>query len=117
MQNQPNLTVNHIIDENDGIARVTIRRDIYVLVSGFEPTLPFKVIDEVETGQQVRVFNINGVTLYSEYDRNARKTFFYMNADKARELHEPRNQNSTGEKTPFATSNFDKTIISNTVTA
>ena len=116
--NNLKLIVSNIIGEDvNGYSRVTVSNELFNAVRGMRPSLPFEDRFD-DNGERTRVFNINGVELYANYDKATSKTMFIMKTNEAKQYFIPiSQQRANGPKAPFLVSAFDRTIIKATTTA
>lgn len=92
MDNQIKFRITNIIGEpmpsknGDGtmFTRVNIDSDTFRMLRGANPSIPFKKIGAINSDESVRKFNINGVELYSIYNRNTFKNYFVANLNDAK---------------------------------
>lgn len=92
MDNQIKFRITNIIGEpmpsknGDGtmFTRVNIDSDTFRMLRGANPSIPFQKIGAINSDESVRKFNINGVELYSIYNRNTFKNYFVANLDDAK---------------------------------
>jgi len=97
------IVVNQIIGgSSDGHSRVTLANDTFNAVRGLVPTLAFVELLG-DTGERMRAFEVDGVTLYSVYDAEARKTTFFMKTEDANKCLLNR------DPAPFKLSEMDRT--------
>jgi len=103
--NESKLVLNSIIGESiGGYSRVTVSRDVFLAVTGPTPTAKFE-----EKGRDAsmvnRVFNFNGVELYSSYDKATRKTMFLMKTTDAEKCL------PSASDLPFNIGAFDRSVV------
>lgn len=108
------LVISNIIGEDiNGFSRVTVNTDLFNAIKGFNPTILYTEMNDKDTKERIRVFNIEGIDLYASYDQDTRKTMYIMNTTEAKKHHIPLSQQlANGPVTPFNLSDFDRTVIS-----
>ena len=120
METLPKLVVRNIIGASiDGYSRVTVANDLFAALnqsvrarfSRQTPKFAYKAMGE-ESGKGIRVFNIDGVELYSHYDTESGKTFFLMKTEEAEaHLVTLAEQRAGEEKLPFNISKFNLNVV------
>lgn len=102
-----NLIVRNIISSDiGGFSRVTVSNELFNAIRGVRPTLPYKGAGDVG-GNGVRVFNIEGVDLYVNYDKINRRTMFIMKTPDAQKYLKPLAVERANEpKLPFNATQF-----------
>lgn len=118
--NNLKLVVRNIIgDSINGYSRVTVSSEVFSAVvqslrarfTKQTPQLPYKGMGD-EGGNGVRVFNINGVELYSHYVKESGKNVFLMKTEDAKAcLLTLETQRAGEEKLPFNLSTFNFDIV------
>ena len=83
MNNTNSLKVRNIFETKDGFAKVSIDQDHFKQIRGFSPELPFTTSHSNASGNGLRIFDIDGIKLYSQYDKEQRKTTLFMDANQA----------------------------------
>lgn len=77
------LKVRSIIATKDGYSHVVIDRASFDAVTGFRPKLPYTT-GRNAAGQGIRMFNIDGTTLFARLDKETGKSVFVMSEAEAR---------------------------------
>ena len=106
------LVVRNIIGEDvNGYSRVTVANELFNAVRGFKPVLAYKGMGD-SAGNGVRVFNIEGVDLYANYDSETRKTVYLMKTEDAKKhLLTLAQERASEPKLPFNISVFNTNIV------
>lgn len=106
------LVVRNIIGEPiNGYVRVSIANELFNLIRGVRPQLPYKGQGD-QGGNGVRVFTIGGVELCASYDKTSRKTMFLMKTEDAKaHLLTVAQERAGEEKLPFNTALFDRSVV------
>jgi hypothetical protein len=76
------LKVRRIFETKDGYSTVSVDTETFNKVRGVTPEYPYTA-SGTTNGGGVRIFNINGVSLISRYDKEQRKTKFIMDEKEA----------------------------------
>jgi len=91
------LIVRKIIAGGDnGKSQVVVHSDVFKATKGVVPALPYKGIGD-ETGNGVRMFTIDGINLYSHYNKETSKTSFAMDTKDAKKCLLTLEQERAGE--------------------
>lgn len=72
------FAVRNIWETEGDYCRVSIDSDTFNKIKGFSPALRHVSTTRNAKGQGLRIYNIDGITLYSRYDKETRKTSFIM---------------------------------------
>ena len=106
------LVVRNIIGEPDnGYSRVTVSNELFNAVRGVRPQLAYKAQGD-QAGKGIRIFTIDGVDLYSNYDKESRKTLFLMKTEDAEKcLCTVAEQRAKEPKLPFNSTVFNRMIV------
>lgn len=112
------LIVNHIIQELNGISRVTLGNELYMDVTGFKSTFkPFSISKNAEATEIISKFNLDGgiVLTYIRNVKSGHQTFF-VNSEKAKEHQLTISEQDTQRianlpvEKEFNTEGFDMTV-------
>lgn len=76
-----NIIGSPFMTEKGSFSRVTINTELFRLVASAVPKLPFTT--STDNGKKVRVFSIDGVTLYSYFDYENLRPLFFMDTYQA----------------------------------
>jgi len=79
-----NFAVRNIWEVEGDYARVSIDNETFNAIRGFSPAIKHVGTTRNAKGQGVRVYNLDGVTLYTRYDKETRKTSFIMRVEDAK---------------------------------
>lgn len=106
------LIVRNIIgDPVDGMSRVTVSNELFNAVRGVRPLLPYTAMGD-GGGKGVRIFTIGGYELYSNYDKESRKSIFLMKTEDAKAcLLTVADQRASEPKLPFSFSAFNPLVV------
>ncbi len=74
----PTFAVRNIWETEGDYCRVSIDSDTFNKIKGFNPVIRHVSTTRNAKGQGLRVYDIDGVTLYSRYDKESRKTSFIL---------------------------------------
>ena len=101
------LIVRNIISEpTDGYVRVTLNNELFNMVRGARPQLPYTAKGDMG-GNGVRIFSIDGVDLFVSYDKATFKNIFVLKEEDAKShLLTLADQRAGEEKLPFDTASF-----------
>ena len=101
------LVVRNIIGEPiNGYVRVTVANDLFKTIAGFRPSIAYTAMGD-SGGNGVRIFDIDGVKLFSKYNKETAKTTFIMKTEDARaKLVTVAQERATEAKLPFNISSF-----------
>ena len=80
-----NVKVRAILATEGDYSHVVLDRATFEAVNGFRPALPYTTTRNAQ-GQGVRVFTIDGVTVYSRKDKDTKKSVFVMKTADAQRL-------------------------------
>ena len=101
--NTYNLIVRKIFNTKNNYSQVSIDKDTFNAVRGFSPIIQPTGTSHDANGNGVRIFDINGVTLYSQYNKELKKTTFTMETKQAIPLLQSVEQERASEPgLPFA---------------
>lgn len=102
-----NLIVRNIISADiGGYSRVTVSNELFNAIRGVRPTLAYEGMGD-SGGHGVRVFNIDGIDLYVNYDKTKRSTMFIMKTPDALRCLKPLAVERANEpKLPFNAAQF-----------
>jgi hypothetical protein len=67
-----------------GFSSVSIDRETFMKITGFSPELPYTTVKGETSG--IRVFNVDGVTIYSKLNKVDNKNYFAMKTKDAKKL-------------------------------
>lgn len=120
MYNKMNVHVRRIIgDAINGLVRVNVdspafnamQQSIFARNNRETPLLKYQGMGS-QDGKGVRVFNFNGIEVYSHYDKESRRTIFLMKEEVAKKLLlTVEEQRANEEKLPFSISAFDLSLV------
>jgi hypothetical protein len=110
--NNKKLIVRQIIgDAIDGYSRVTVTYDLFIALRGVRPTMPFTAQGD-QAGKGIRIFDFDGIKLYSNYDKESRKTLFLMKTEDAQScLQTIAEQRANEPKLSFNSTMFNRNIV------
>lgn len=93
----PSLTVRQIIAEDNGYAHVVVAQNVFELVNGFRPKLPYTT-GRNAAGNGVRCFEFkDGAKLWARRDKESGKTIFVTSADVAKKNLRTLEEERSGE--------------------
>jgi hypothetical protein len=103
---------NIIGDAVDGYSRVTVSNENFNDLRGVRPVLAYTAQGDLG-GKGIRIFtDMNGVELYSNYDKESRKTLFLMKTEDAQKcLLTIADQRAKEPKLPFNSTVFNRLVV------
>lgn len=120
--NETKLVVRAIVgEEKNGMSRVIVSRDVLGDIiqtnqSVYQKTTPkLSYVNKLDAhGNDIRVFSVGGVELFSFYDRaGTGKSYFFMKTEEAKKhLLTLAEERATQPKMAFDVSEFDLSIVS-----
>ena len=100
--NELELSVRKIFESSNGFSRVSVNADVFKALAGFNPSLPYTTA-RTSNGKGVRVYNINGTAVYTQYDSETKKTYIIMKSEDAKKkLKSLDEERSSGPVVGFA---------------
>ena len=90
------LAVRTIIKEDGEFAQVVVSNEVFKQVAGVRPALPYTTARNA-AGNGVRIFDIDGVKLYTRRDKEAGKTYFIMHKADAQKCLKTLEEERAGE--------------------
>lgn len=82
------IVTNILGDSINGYSRVTVSNEVFASVKGLRPAMPHTAQAD-QSGRGVRIFNFDGINLYSRYDKETFKTTFIMKTEDAKKALVP----------------------------
>jgi hypothetical protein len=83
------MKVRTILATTGNFSHVVVDRETFDKVNGYLPELPYTTsVDAL--GRGVRIYNVDGINLYSRKDKESGKTIFILNSKDAAKLLEDR---------------------------
>lgn len=102
MNSSKPFAVRNIFSTQDGFSRISVDNETFNAVRGVVPTIPYTT-SRTQDGRGVRIFDIDGTKVYSIYDKENRKTGFYMKqTDAQARLRTLAQERSTEPALPFS---------------
>jgi hypothetical protein len=113
MLNNIKLVVRSIIGEPiDGYVRVSVENTLFNAVRGVRPLLPYRAQAD-QGGNGVRIFSFdNGAELHARYNKELRKTMFFMLPEDAQKnLLTISQERANQPKLPYNSNKWDASIV------
>jgi hypothetical protein len=76
------LKVRNIFETANGFSKVSVNTEVFKAIAGFNPTLPYTTSRNAN-GNGVRVYDVDGVPVYTQYDKESKKTAIIMKTSDA----------------------------------
>lgn len=79
---EPKINVRQIFEESNGFSRVSVNNELFKAIAGFVPQFKYET-HRTANGKGVRAYNISGVTIFTQYDKDTNKTSIIMATEDA----------------------------------
>lgn len=100
--NESSLAVRKIFEESNGFSKVSINNEVFKAIAGFSPSVPYTTSRSAD-GKGVRKYNIEGVTVFTKFNQESKKTSIIMRTEDAQKyLRTLDEERIGGETLPFA---------------